>query len=497
MVDDNISLVGKVKRAYRTLGDKFEYINEKLDTDIPVLRKRDIDSDFRKHAIAVSDSVPGSKYLNMSMSELYHRVKHKKEPDRVETSDITIRDLNHSLPLKETAGIGAVIAGGVLLDNIDSLVGGGGAVTKSVASLLGFGVAAYGVNFMGDVVGNSLEGMRINPSLKGGIASAGSSLPELFSSTVAAVSGSAAALYMSLSNYIGSNLFNPTIIAASAFGLSYLAKKYNIADKIKEPIKLSTRHLADAAIMLAVGAYTTACVMGDGMLSKEEALPLAISAFPYTAALIWEDKVRTMYNNGVNYIGNVMNGKSSRSIDSDCSDIQEIPKEDSQERQFKRAAALVGSIVGLKYAADYAVGLLEKFVSHSRMPADLAGSTILAVSTSLPEAAISGGRVKQIKKKLEQGCDNIYQLWENGTDMIVDTVQKSNIYNLMFAGFTALMSREGLPYDTKGMSDFYTMLAIESVLLYSAAKGRITRNESIVIGGTFLANMAYRTISNM
>ena len=411
----------------------------------------------------------------------------------------------------------------------------------SIASGAGLTAALYALNKGSDIVTDAVEGIKkIGRGAKESILSGLSSLPE-FAVAVAAVLASQKygfidieKLYVSIHNFMKSNLVNPIITSAGALYLGHLASKQKSSYAKKKPILLHPRHIWDTAWGLLLGAYITHAVHGDGTLTIPEALKgLMLSSLYFAPQMngylkklpeIIKEKVPAYARRSrgsrffSRYIANpVMNRyarikrnlenrykKEFKTMESELNttkgaNAKETKRAESPEdggsfagkiwKNVRVPFLLGGGMMLLKYSSDLAVDNLYNFGEIMGW-GGAALASLSALGTSMPEGFVFSSYAKKVWNAISKGAEKIAKKFSEAGDMAFGVVEKSAIYNSIFCFASTLPSKGGLLYDMSKISDLYTMLGIQALFLRSAIKGRFTRRTAAGVLGIEALNMS-------
>lgn len=266
------------------------------------------------------------------------------------------------------------------------------------------------------------------------IVAMGTSAPELAVSISAAVSGSNS---LAISNVIGSNIFNLLMVLGVCSAIKPIDTNDSVA-KRDYPISIGAMALFVIFIL-------------DGTMSRIEAAVLIIALIAYIILSI------------------KLAGKGS-------GDEEETKTEFSP---LKCALGIVGGVAGIVLGGNLVVDNAQSIALAAGMSETLAGLTICAMGTSLPELVTS---ITAAKKG------------EN--DMAVGNVVGSNIFNVLcILGISGVIT----PIAAEGSAVIDGIILIVMSLIayiwYLTGK-KMSRTEGVVLVALYGAYMAYIIIRN-
>jgi cation:H+ antiporter len=257
----------------------------------------------------------------------------------------------------------------------------------------------------------------------------GTSLPEF---AVSSISSLESHPELSISNILGSNIFNIAfIIGLAAFMRSFSIKEAHLTGR-------------DNYIMVAVALLLTALLFFFGGISRTAGFIMVLLILGYTYYLLKHDR-------------------SSNQLKKD----ETISK--LRETGIVLACLLIVIISG-KFTVDSAVAV-AKGLGVSEW---LIGATIIAAGTSLPELAVS---ITAAKKGF--------------FGMSVGNIVGSNIFNILWIlGFAAALNPLYLDFELIKLDSAF-LLAVTFFLSYHLIKTKISRNEGILYMTMYLGYIAY------
>ena len=306
-----------------------------------------------------------------------------------------------------------------------------------VILIAGFVLLIKGADFFVDGSSSVAKSLKI-PSLIIGmtIVAMGTSLPETSVSVSASLSG---ANDLSISNAVGSNIFNLMVVAG-------LCAVFCAIPVSSETIKRDFPISIIAAIMLALLGWT-----GSTVGHIEGLILLAV--FAGFLFLMVRSAIRARNNS---------------------TEIEEY----SVLPIWKCALYLIGGIAAIAVGGKMVVDSATDIAKHFGMSENLIGMTIVAFGTSLPELVTS---IVAARKK--------------ETDMAMGNVIGSNIFNLLFVlGIAASISPIG--FTEKNIIDVAVLIGVSLlVLILCAPKKRISRPLGafmVVIYAAYTVYLLYR-----
>ena len=308
-------------------------------------------------------------------------------------------------------------------------------ILSIIMLLAGFYLLISGADFFVEGSCSLAKKLKI-PSLIVGltIVAMGTSAPELAVSISAAVSGSNS---LAISNVIGSNIFNLLMV----LGVCSAIKPIDTNDSVAK---------RDYPISIAAMALFVIFIL-DGTMSRIEAAVLIIALIAYIIVSI------------------KLAGKSG-------GDEEETKTEFSP---LKCALGIIGGVAGIVLGGNLVVDNAQSIALATGMSETLAGLTICAMGTSLPELVTS---ITAAKKG------------EN--DMAVGNVVGSNIFNVLcILGVSGVIT----PIAAEGSAVIDGIILIVMSLIayiwYLTGK-KMSRTEGVVLVLIYAAYMAYIIIRN-
>lgn len=308
-------------------------------------------------------------------------------------------------------------------------------ILSIIMLLAGFFLLISGADFFVEGSCSLAKKLKI-PSLIVGltIVAMGTSAPELAVSISAAVSGSNS---LAISNVIGSNIFNLLMV----LGVCSAIKPIDTNDSVAK---------RDYPISIAAMALFVIFIL-DGTMSRREAAVLIIALIAY---IIMSIKLA---------------GKG---------------REDEEESEtvfspLKCALGIAGGVMGIVLGGNLVVDNAQSIALAAGMSETLAGLTICAMGTSLPELVTS---ITAAKKG------------EN--DMAVGNVVGSNIFNVLcILGISGVITP--IAAESSALIDGIILIALSIIayIWYLTGK-KMSRTEGVVLVILYAAYMAYIIIRN-
>lgn len=308
-------------------------------------------------------------------------------------------------------------------------------ILSIIMLLAGFFLLISGADFFVEGSCSLAKKLKI-PSLIVGltIVAMGTSAPELAVSISAAVSGSNS---LAISNVIGSNIFNLLMV----LGVCSAIKPIDTNDSVAK---------RDYPISIAAMALFVIFIL-DGTMSRIEAAVLIIALIAYIIVSI------------------KLAGKGR----------EEEEETKTEFSPLKCALGIIGGVAGIVLGGNLVVDNAQSIALAAGMSETLAGLTICAMGTSLPELVTS---ITAAKKG------------EN--DMAVGNVVGSNIFNVLcILGVSGVIT----PIAAEGSAVIDGIILIVMSLIayiwYLTGK-KMSRTEGVVLVLIYAAYMAYIIIRN-
>lgn len=257
----------------------------------------------------------------------------------------------------------------------------------------------------------------------------GTSLPEFVVSSISSIESHPE---LSISNVLGSNIFNIAfILGLAAFIRPFTVKEAHLMGR-------------DNYIMVGSAFLLVALLFFFGGISRTAGLMMVLLVIGYTYYLLKHDRTTNQL-------------KKDETISK------------LRETSIVLACLLVVIISG-KFTVDSAVAVAKGFgVSEW-----LIGATIVAAGTSLPELAVS---ITAAKKGF--------------FGMSVGNIIGSNIFNILWIlGFAAALNPLYMDFDMIKWDSVF-LLAVTLLLAYHLIRTRISRNEGILYISIYLGYLVY------
>lgn len=302
--------------------------------------------------------------------------------------------------------------------------------------IVGFILLVKGADYFVEGSASVARKLRI-PSLIIGmtIVAMGTSLPECSVSIIASMNGSNS---LSISNAIGSNIFNLMVVCGiCALFLPLVVSK----ETLKRDFPIS---ILCAAGLFAFGFTAMILGRGEGII-----LLLCFAAF---------------------IVVMVKNAMKSRA-DSSKSE-GEMPKEEISG--IKCAIFIIGGILAIKFGGDFVVDGATTIARRIGITETVIGLTVVALGTSLPELVTSvvAARKKEI-------------------DMAVGNVIGSNIFNILLVlGIASAISP--INFMKENMIDIIVLIVFSIIVwIFAWTKKQLDKKEGIVMLIMYVIYTAY------
>lgn len=268
------------------------------------------------------------------------------------------------------------------------------------------------------------------------IVAMGTSLPECSVSIIASLSGNNT---LSISNVVGSNIFNLMVVCGACTLFVPLAVN-KMTVKFDFPISI-----ACAALLLGFGYSSMTLGRAEGITT------LAFFAVFISYMIILS--LKSM--------------KAGQEVEVDGEDLKVIPV-------WKSIVFIIFGIIAIKFGGDFVVGGATKIATLAGISETLIGLTIVATGTSLPELVTS-----------------IVATRKNQVDMAIGNVVGSNIFNiLLILGITATISPIALIQEN--IIDIVVLIVFSVIVwLFAWTKKKLSRKEGITMLIMYAAYLAY------
>lgn len=256
----------------------------------------------------------------------------------------------------------------------------------------------------------------------------GTSLPEFAVSSVAAVKQYSD---LSVSNIVGSNIYNIAFILGTASNISSIFIKESILAKRDGLVMVL------AAIILCLLAYIGTIGRFTGMAM------VGLIAF-YTYSIIRYDRVH---------------GKV---------------EPDKNLSKIKEASIVVALLAGVLISGNFTVDYAVKLARSAGVTEWLIGATIVAAGTSLPETVVS-----------------IVAARKGEFAMSIGNIIGSNIFNILWIlGFASILHPLTINF-SKIYTDLIFLMIITLLLYVGLRKGRLTKGEGMLYLALYLGYIWY------
>ncbi|MCI5751686.1 MAG: calcium/sodium antiporter [Oscillospiraceae bacterium] len=329
---------------------------------------------------------------------------------------------------------GALLAASLLVSYVFALPAS--VIISIIMLIAGFFLLIKGADYFVDGSSSLAKKLKI-PSLIVGltIVALGTSAPELAVSISAAASGSNS---LAVSNVVGSNMFNIMIVLGLCSAIKPITTNDSVARR-DYPIS------AGALILFVLFAL-------NGILGRGESAVLIAALIIYIIISI-----------------KIAQKEQTECKDEGCADFSPL----------RCTLCILGGIAGIVLGGNLVVENAKFIATQAGMSETLAGLTICAVGTSLPELVTS---VTAAKKG------------EN--DMAVGNVVGSNIFNVLgILGVSGVITP--IAVDPSAITDciILAVVTIVSYIWYLTGK-KMSRAEGITLVSLYLVYMAYIIIRN-
>lgn len=311
---------------------------------------------------------------------------------------------------------------------------------------IGFALLIKGADYFVDGASKIAALLRVPPLLVGlTIVAFGTSSPEATVSIIAAMEGSSE---VSLGNVIGSNIFNITLVVGITAMINPLAVE---TTTIRKEIPFTLL----ASVALAAVASDIALQMANiNSIGRSEGIILLLFFLIFLYYIIEV----------------ALNSREP------ASDVAAVTGKGTWGKNIFITLAGLAAII---FGGDLVVDNATKIALSLGMSETLAGLTIVAVGTSLPELITS--ITAALKKKSEIALGNIVG---------------SNIFNILFVlGVSATISP--LAVNDKIFTDIALMIILTAVLLiFSRSKFKISKVEGGILAAVYIAYLIFIIFRN-
>jgi len=255
----------------------------------------------------------------------------------------------------------------------------------------------------------------------------GTSLPEFSVSTISALSGHSD---LSISNVVGSNIFNVAVI------LGLVALMSNVRVKEAHFIKRDVGFMLFSTLLLVGLAYV-------GGISRIAGLLMAVLLAGYTYLVIKKERD----NNNLR---------------------------DNSVSRLREAGVVVFGLVGVLVSGKYVVGSAINVAHLLGVSEWLIGATIVAAGTSLPELAVS-----------------VISARKGEFGLSVGNIVGSNIFNILWIlGVAAMLKPLPIAFSAIWI-DLLVLVVITAFLSWCLFKKRITKVEGVLYLAIYLGYLYY------
>lgn len=311
---------------------------------------------------------------------------------------------------------------------------------------IGFALLIKGADYFVDGASKIAALLRVPPLLVGlTIVAFGTSSPEATVSIIAAMEGSSE---VSLGNVIGSNIFNITLVVGITAMINPLAVE---TTTIRKEIPFTLL----ASVALAAVASDIALQMANiNSIGRSEGIILLLFFLIFLYYIIEV----------------ALNSREPASA---------VAAVTGKGTWGKNIFITLAGLAAIIFGGDLVVDNATKIALSLGMSETLAGLTIVAVGTSLPELITS--ITAALKKKSEIALGNIVG---------------SNIFNILFVlGVSATISP--LAVNDKIFTDIALMIILTAVLLiFSRSKFKISKVEGGILAAVYIAYLIFIILRN-
>ncbi|WP_226645882.1 calcium/sodium antiporter [Mesobacillus subterraneus] len=311
---------------------------------------------------------------------------------------------------------------------------------------IGFALLIKGADYFVEGSSKIATLLRVPPLLVGlTIVAFGTSSPEATVSIIAAMEGSSE---VSLGNVIGSNIFNITLLVGITAMINPLAVE---TMTIRKEIPFTLL----ASVALAAVANDIALDMANiNLIGRSEGIILLLFFMIFLYYIIEI----------------ALNNREPASA---------VAADTSRGTWGKHILFTLAGLAAIIFGGDLVVDNATEIALSLGMSETLAGLTIVAVGTSLPELITS--ITAALKKKSEIALGNIVG---------------SNIFNILFVlGTSATISP--LAVNDKIFTDIALMIILTAVLLiFSRSKFKISKVEGAILAAVYIVYLVYIILRN-
>ena len=315
-------------------------------------------------------------------------------------------------------------------------------VLNIILLLIGFVLLIKGADFFVDGSSSLARKLKI-PSLVVGltIVALGTSCPELAVSVSSSITG---ANSMAVGNVIGSNLFNLLVVLGVCAAITPVAVSKDVI-KRDFPVSIGVMLVFGALLLIGTQSYT---------LGRLEAAVLLLLLVGY---MIW-------------------------TVSAALRDRKNTTEEESTEKfvWWKCALFIVGGVAAIVFGGTLVVDNAKALSLALGMSETLAGLTVCAIGTSLPELVTS-----------------IVAARKGESDMAIGNVVGSNILNVVcILGVSGVISPIAIDAaaQTNTLIDIGVFLAAAILCYIFCLKKKINRVEGIVLVLIYVAYMTYAVL---
>ncbi|WP_456272310.1 calcium/sodium antiporter [Bacillus sp. AK031] len=312
--------------------------------------------------------------------------------------------------------------------------------------ILGFALLIKGADFFVEGSSKIAQALHVSPLLIGlTIVAFGTSSPEATVSIVAALEGSAG---VAVGNVVGSNIFNITLVV----GLTALLNPLKVENEtIRKEIPFTL--LASIALLILVSDIGLQS-LSENIITRSDGLILLL----FFAVFLY-------------YIFEVARHSRDK--------VKEVHSPSEPVSWWKNILLTIGGLAAIIFGGDIVVNNATEIALSFGMSETLAGLTIVAVGTSLPELITS--ITAAIKKQ---------------SDIAIGNIVGSNIFNILFVLGTASVISP-LQIDSKILIDVLLMIILTGLLLiFSRTNFKVGKFEGIFLVIAYIAYAVFIIVRN-
>lgn len=245
----------------------------------------------------------------------------------------------------------------------------------------------------------------------------GTSLPEFAVSSIASLKNSAE---ISISNVVGSNIFNIAFI----IGIASLISAFTIKE---------VNYKRDCTLLILTALFLILVIFAFNGISRIIGIFMVLFILIYTYEILRKDRKEGM------------------------------AKKDKSVNKLKEIAVIIVSLIVVLISGYFTVESAVNIARELGISEWLIGATIIAVGTSFPELVVS---ITASKKGY--------------FGMSVGNIVGSNIFNIMWIlGFASLLNPLTMDFNSIKIDSVF-LIAVSGLLAIDLAKGKITRFSGMI-----------------